>query len=325
MTKISASAKEIDTKKLQLEAKYLPETKSFLDTIASVSSALFSRNGSVDSQEIAENAKPELVSLLRNIYRDTTSEFESSTRDRLNKPKTVEFDISDEDNQQVDDEVKTESMFFTNNESESQADLISETNAKQIDSSVVYATGVVTERLTRLRRDAVEIQQELDNINFALEQTDETARVLRDKKKDLERQLSSIQSDLNRITSNTNRAIAGELDTKLKELNVARSQTITAQEVGNAESFVRESEARALRNTSATYGGVALANTRKMWNAELDGKTRENHVRADGQVQNLQDPFIVGSSLLMFPRDTSLGAPASEVINCRCVTDYVLE
>jgi len=31
-------------------------------------------------------------------------------------------------------------------------------------------------------------------------------------------------------------------------------------------------------------------------------------------------PYIVGSSYLMFPGDTSMGALAKEIINCKCVS-----
>ena len=36
-------------------------------------------------------------------------------------------------------------------------------------------------------------------------------------------------------------------------------------------------------------------------------------------------PYIVGSSYLMFPGDTTLGALAKEVINCKCITVPVVK
>lgn len=59
--------------------------------------------------------------------------------------------------------------------------------------------------------------------------------------------------------------------------------------------------------------------TGKKWRSFRDGKVRKTHKIADGQVRKLYEPFSVGGSLLMFPHDTSLGAPASEIVNCRCV------
>lgn len=51
----------------------------------------------------------------------------------------------------------------------------------------------------------------------------------------------------------------------------------------------------------------------KIWDAALDSKTRPSHVRADGEIKELEEKFSNG---LMFPGDPS-GA-AAEVINCRC-------
>lgn len=51
----------------------------------------------------------------------------------------------------------------------------------------------------------------------------------------------------------------------------------------------------------------------KQWDASLDKRTRDSHVRLDGERRELNKPFSNG---LMYPGDPS--GPASEVINCRC-------
>ncbi len=58
----------------------------------------------------------------------------------------------------------------------------------------------------------------------------------------------------------------------------------------------------------------------KTWSATGDGRTRGSHSSANGQKVKKDKPFIVGGSKLMHPGDNSLGAPAHEVINCRCTT-----
>lgn len=60
----------------------------------------------------------------------------------------------------------------------------------------------------------------------------------------------------------------------------------------------------------------------KIWNTILDGRERITHNIADGQMQPIAMPFEVGTSLLMYPKDTSLGADAAEIINCRCTLSY---
>jgi hypothetical protein len=69
---------------------------------------------------------------------------------------------------------------------------------------------------------------------------------------------------------------------------------------------------------SATHDAAQQAKDRgadivKMWDATLDGKTRESHVAVDGQIRELDETFSNG---LMFPGDPAGGA--AEVINCRC-------
>lgn len=54
----------------------------------------------------------------------------------------------------------------------------------------------------------------------------------------------------------------------------------------------------------------------KQWLATEDTRTRDTHVDADGQVQPLAQPFIVGGFPLMNPGDPV--GPPQEVIQCRC-------
>lgn len=58
-------------------------------------------------------------------------------------------------------------------------------------------------------------------------------------------------------------------------------------------------------------------NRRKRWVTRHDSKVRETHAAADRQVKRLEEPFVVGGELLMYPADTA-GSPAL-TLNCRCV------
>lgn len=62
---------------------------------------------------------------------------------------------------------------------------------------------------------------------------------------------------------------------------------------------------------------------RKKWISERDSRVRLTHRIADSQIKLLEEPFVVGGSLMMFPQDTSLGAPAEEIANCRCTMSPV--
>lgn len=54
------------------------------------------------------------------------------------------------------------------------------------------------------------------------------------------------------------------------------------------------------------------------WDSAADGDTRDSHRAADGQQRQKGQPFDVGGYQMRFPGDRSLGAPAEEIIRCRC-------
>lgn len=60
----------------------------------------------------------------------------------------------------------------------------------------------------------------------------------------------------------------------------------------------------------------------KIWVAILDRKTRISHALADGQERNINEPFDVMGQKLKRPGDTSLGATAANVMECRCSVIY---
>lgn len=62
--------------------------------------------------------------------------------------------------------------------------------------------------------------------------------------------------------------------------------------------------------------------TRKIWHTALDEKVRMTHIDVEGVEIGIDEPFHVGSSLMLYPLDVSLGASASEIVNCRCTVEY---
>lgn len=94
--------------------------------------------------------------------------------------------------------------------------------------------------------------------------------------------------------------------------------------------FVSADRARLISEDSANhfmnYLEFQMASRRgykwKTWNTILDGRERLTHNLADGQMQEIALPFEVGTSLLMYPHDGSLGADLNEIVNCRCSVSY---
>lgn len=62
--------------------------------------------------------------------------------------------------------------------------------------------------------------------------------------------------------------------------------------------------------------------TYKTWITEMDNKVRHTHREVEGMRIPIEEPFIVGDSQMMFAHDSSLGASAEELVNCRCSTLY---
>ncbi len=80
---------------------------------------------------------------------------------------------------------------------------------------------------------------------------------------------------------------------------IARTETIGAMNAGSQAAMV---------DAEVPY---------KMWLSAQDGRVRETHAAASGQIVKVNEAFRVGAALLEFPGDPRCGDPG-EVCNCRC-------
>ena len=97
--------------------------------------------------------------------------------------------------------------------------------------------------------------------------------------------------------------------------NIARTESINA---------LREGQAQAIAQAIGT-SEIDARDVTKTWDASLNGKTRPSHAAVDGETVPADQPFIVGGYQMMQPGDSSMGAPAEEVINCRCSVRYEID
>lgn len=89
-----------------------------------------------------------------------------------------------------------------------------------------------------------------------------------------------------------------------------------------SEAIVRTELGRIAQTANhATLGEIARSQPglglKKQWSAVIDARTRPDHAAANGQIVDMDKPFIVGGEELMYPHDPN--ASAAQTVNCRCV------
>ena len=85
---------------------------------------------------------------------------------------------------------------------------------------------------------------------------------------------------------------------------------------------IGEDETNAVGNYQREQMAIAQGYTMKTWVTFQDDKVRHSHRLLQGQTINIFNPFEVGTGLMMFPLDVSLGVNMKEVYNCRCICEY---
>lgn len=94
---------------------------------------------------------------------------------------------------------------------------------------------------------------------------------------------------------------------------IARTEALTSLNAGRAEGFDQLIEG----------AGITQDRVEKVWSDTGDKRTRDSHAAMDNQSRPKDEPFTTPNGYRMkYPGDTSLGAPASETIQCRCWVKY---
>ena len=87
--------------------------------------------------------------------------------------------------------------------------------------------------------------------------------------------------------------------------------------------IIGANEANTIYNYSDYKNAVENGYTHKRWKTENDNLVRRSHEIVNDNVVEIDEPFVVGDSLMMFPKDFSMGASAEELVNCRCTVEYI--
>lgn len=100
--------------------------------------------------------------------------------------------------------------------------------------------------------------------------------------------------------------------------------------VRRSQSFYKWQALRIARTETTSASGLAAFETArqsnlvmtKEWISATDNRTRRDHIVENGQVVDLEEPFVMADgSTLLYPGDTK--GKASQVINCRCTIGFV--
>lgn len=117
--------------------------------------------------------------------------------------------------------------------------------------------------------------------------------------------LNEITEDAKNISNTTAETIATEYATSKERADfIARNITNKYNNINN--------------HAIAVQAGIKY----HIWRSEKDGRVRKTHESAEGQKKKIGEPFVIGGYYMMYPMDGQFGAPANEILNCRCVETF---
>lgn len=86
--------------------------------------------------------------------------------------------------------------------------------------------------------------------------------------------------------------------------------------------FQSENESQTSFNHQEYTDAIKAGKTRKQWVDIRDKRERESHRAVGGTIKSIQDVFLVGDSIMGYPKDQTYSPSASQVANCRCTIKY---
>lgn len=86
---------------------------------------------------------------------------------------------------------------------------------------------------------------------------------------------------------------------------------------------ISENESNAIGNYRQQLKAVKAGKKNKTWITMNDNKVRHTHKEIDSLTIPIFEPFQVGDSKMMFPKDSeTYGAEMKEIAGCRCIVQY---
>ena len=268
--------------KIKLEKDFIRKLTRLNNQIIKKTVRDFGRNGVVLN---AREFEPEVAELLANQNKRAAKVFDDQIRKEL--PKDLES--TEEENALI---AAALLVFFAARTLE-QSQIITRTNQRDISRSIVSAD--------RQLQELADIGEIPSNREVA-----KTAGVLLRRK--LKSRTGTIAITETQVAAETSKATETAILTRNPKslprpvLAIPRPQVVVPQlPLGLPPPKVRKEWVTSGRET-----------------VRRPPESKFNHVAADGQKVDINEPFIVSGQLLKIPGDTSLGASLGNVINCMC-------
>lgn len=86
--------------------------------------------------------------------------------------------------------------------------------------------------------------------------------------------------------------------------------------------LIAVNEANSVFNYNEFSDAIKSGKTEKQWITEKDSRVRKTHRKVDNEIIPIKEAFVVGDSLMLFPKDRSLNASEKEIAGCRCTIKY---
>lgn len=112
--------------------------------------------------------------------------------------------------------------------------------------------------------------------------------------------------------------------------NFATDVTDTTARHLDEDRFFSEGRAILMAQNESTFtfseedfrNAIKSGKTKKEWQAIIDERTRIDHFDVDGTKIDIDEYFLVGDSLMLYPLDDAHGAGLEQIANCRCSCIY---
>lgn len=329
------SSQELDIEKKRIEATITPKFEAIFKNLAIDCQNLYLATQSLNSELIANNYAPEFLKEIRDAMRKSIKYFGFNLRKEAEKKYNLFFDanyhesflnlqlktdiiIQDDELEPKLDEINSSFLLaatlFIANQSEVQNAFVTSTNQKMIDNALIKADVDFYQSLQENQSLIATLQNKIPSASAQQQVA-------------IAREIEKVRNQI--LISNDNKAkIIGEnIRINILAKAPSRSELISSQNVGLAESWARQTEASLIDQATLITNQNKEIYILKTWDSILDGKTRVenfNHVAPDGQTVGINEDYIVSGERLKYPRDGSR-ASIGNIARCRCNSRFVMK